>query len=579
MNISDLSVRVKQYVMLGILVAVVAVGMLFVRSATNSVSDAITVQTQALDRLEYLETTNKHFRTMSYWYTDLANSLSEEAELQAGDARDQLVLLLDRPVAITPAEAKVFKTKIAEISRLSLLALEEYAMENRDVGDGVMAQVRVHIADISKILDEHIVRVREQANKSAAIVADQTATTQQMTLFILIISMAIGAAMISLTEIVIMRPLNRVTGAINNLAHGDLDTEIPYAGRADEIGKMAGGLNVFKQNAVERQKLEAEAKSAEAAQRKKDEEERARREKQNQAERDREQLETDLKAKRAEKLRNLVQNFGTSIETTMSRIEEAAGTMGEQSRFMVSKADEASQQSAVVTATAEETNSNVGTMANAASTLSESANHVLEKITESRAISDEAVRKSEIGTQQVNSLADSTEDIANIVQLITDISSQTNLLALNATIEAARAGEAGRGFAVVASEVKNLANQTASATDEIAEKIGNMRSTTQETVASMHEVAKVIKQVGDLSIVIGETVDEQSTETNRMSQNVQDVAQGTAVVTENIADVRESNIQTQGAATKVLEVTDGLNGVLVNLKTDIDGFLEDVQTV
>lgn len=579
MTISDLSVRVKQYVMLGILIAVVAIGMLFVRSATDSVSDAITLQTQALDRLEYLETTNKHFRTMSYWYTDLANSLSEEAEQQAGDARDQLLSLLESPVAISSAEAQAFKDKIAEISHLSLLSLEEYAMENRDEGDDLMGQVRVHIADISNVLEGHIARIRDQANKSAKIVADQTATTQQLTLLILIISMAIGGAMIFLTEIVIMRPLNRVTGAINNLAHGDLDTEIPYAGRGDEIGKMAGGLNVFKQNAVERQKLEADAKAAEAAQRDKDEEERARQERQNQVEREREQQEADLKAKRAEKLRNLVQNFGTSIEATMSRIEEAAGTMGEQSRFMVSKADEASQQSAIVTATAEETNSNVGTMATAASTLSESANHVREKITESRAISDEAVRKSEIGTQQVNSLADSTEDIANIVQLITDISSQTNLLALNATIEAARAGEAGRGFAVVASEVKNLATQTVSATDEIAEKISNMRATTQETVASMHEVAKVIKQVGDLSVVIGETVDEQSTETSKMSLNVQDVAQGTAVVTENIADVRKGNVQTQGAATKVLEVTDGLNGVLASLKTDIDSFLEDVQTV
>lgn len=579
MAISDLSVRVKQYVMLGILIAVVVIGMLFVRSATDSVSDAIILQTQALDRLEYLETTNKQFTTMSYWYTDLANSLSEEAEQQAGAARDELLALLDHPIAITQAEADEFRTQIGEISSLSLLALEEYAMENRDQGDSVMGYVRVHIAAISKVLDGHMVSVRAQANTSATIVADQTATTQQLTLIILIIAMAIGGVMIFLTEVVIMRPLNRVTGAINSLARGNLDTEIPYAGRGDEVGKMADGLNIFKQNAVERQKLEADAKAAEALQRESEEQARARQEDHDRVEREREQQEADHKAKRAEKLRNLVENFGTGIEATMARIDEAAKTMGEQSRFMVSKADEASQQSAIVTATAEETNSNVGTMAIAASTLSDSANHVREKITESRAISDEAVRKSEIGTQQVNSLADSTEDIANIVQLITDISSQTNLLALNATIEAARAGEAGRGFAVVASEVKNLATQTVSATDEIAEKIGNMRSTTQETVASMHEVAKVIKQVGELSVVIGATVDEQSNETSKMSENVREVAQGTAVVTENIADVREGNVQTQGAATKVLEVTDGLNGVLASLKTDIDGFLEDVQAV
>lgn len=579
MSISDLSVRVKQYVMLGILIAVVAIGMLFVRSATDSVSEAINLQTQALDRLEYLETTNKHFTTMSYWYTDLANSLSEQAEQQAGAARDELLALLGEPIAITQSEADEFRTQIGEISNLSLLALEEYAMENRDQGDNVMARVRVHIASISDVLDGHITRVRDQANTSATIVANQTATTQQLTILILIIAMVIGAAMIFLTEMVIMRPLNRVTGAINNLAHGDLDTEIPYAGRADEIGKMASGLNVFKKNAIERQQLEADAKAAEVAQREADERERARLEIQDNIEREREQREAIEKAKRAEKLHNLVQSFGTRIEATMARIGDAAATMGQQSRFMVSTADEASQQSAIVTETAEETNTNVGMMASAAAALSDSANEVRQKISESRAISDEAVRKSELGTQQVNSLAESTEDIANIVQLITDISSQTNLLALNATIEAARAGEAGRGFAVVASEVKSLANQTVSATDEIAEKIGNMRATTRETVESMHEVAKVIKQVGELSVVIGATVDQQSAETNKMSENVREVAQGTTVVSENIADVREGNVQTQGAATKVLEVTDGLSGVLDSLKADIDAFLDDVQAV
>lgn len=579
MTISDLSVRVKQYVMLGVLMATVAVGMLFVRSATESVSDAISDQTEALGRLEYLESSNAQFNAMSYWYTDLANSLSEEAERQAGDARDKLLQLLERPVAISADEAEDFKVRIAKISDLSLLALEEYAMENRDQGDDYMGQVRENIAAISEILDGYIRQVREQANKSAVIVAEQTSTTKQLTLIILVVAMAIGAAMIFLTEIVIMRPLNHVTGAIHNLARGDLGTEIPYAGRADEIGKMAGGLNVFKKNAIERQQLEADAKAAEEAQRNADERERARLEEQDNIEREREQREAVQKAKRAEDLRNLVQNFGTGIEVTMARIGEAAATMGEQSRFMVATADEASQQSAIVTETAEETNANVGLMASAATALSESANAVRQKISESRAISDEAVRKSEMGTEQVNSLASSTEDIANIVQLITDISSQTNLLALNATIEAARAGEAGRGFAVVASEVKNLANQTVSATDEIAEKISNMRSTTQETVESMHEVAKVIRQVGELSVVIGTTVEEQSAETNKMSENVREVAQGTTVVTENIADVREGNVQTQGAATKVLEVTEGLSDILTSLKADIDTFLNDVQSV
>lgn len=579
MLVSNLSLRVKQYVLLGMLVAVVVSGMLFVRGSTGSVASAIENQSMAISRLEYLETTSKTFSTMSYWYTDLANSLSEEAELQAGEARDRLILLLDRPLAISASEAQGFKEKVSQISDASLIALEEYAMENRDQGDGQMAQVRANIAEVSTVLDTRMIEARNQVNASATIVAKQAARTQRLIIVILLVVILISLGMISLTEVVIMRPLNRITGAINQLSLGELETEIPFAERGDEIGKMAVGLDVFKQNAIERQKLEADAKAADMRQREQEENLRKQQQEKELIEKERAHAGLEAKERRAQRLHELVQSFGNRIETTMAQIEQAADTMGDQSQFMLSRAEEASQQSSIVTATAEETSSMVNSMAAAAENLSGSAIEVRQKISESRLISEEAVSKSKMGTEQVNSLATSTQDIANIVQMITDISSQTNLLALNATIEAARAGDAGRGFAVVASEVKNLATQTVSATDDIVSKIENMRMTTQETVDSMHEVAKVITQVGELSNVIGATVEEQAAETAQLSESVQEVARGTEVVTKNIVDVRESNSQTQGAAKRVRDVSEDLGGVLTQLKSDINAFLDDVQTI
>ena len=576
---SDLSLRVKQYALLGTLVAAVVLGVLFVRGATGNVSSAIMDQATALERLEYLENTSSTFSRMAYWYTDLANSLSDQALEESEWARDELVALLENSVAFTPQEVSSFKETVATIGELALTAMEHYALEERDLGDEQMEQVRAHIAEISATFAERTIEARAEANSSAAIVADETASTQQLTIIILIVAIIIAGAMIFLTELVVMRPLNLVTATIHRLSGGDLGVDIPFVGRKDEIGEMTDGLQVFKRNSIERQQLEVDAKQAEARQRQKDEEDRLHREARLQQEREREQAAAEEKERRAQQLTDLVKSFGDRIEASMQVIEKAASTMSDQSSFMVARANEACEQSMVVTETAKETNDKMSGMAIAASNLSEAAIDARQKIAQSQSISEDAVKRSHAGTEHVNSLAASTQDIANIVQLITDISNQTNLLALNATIEAARAGDAGKGFAVVASEVKNLANQTASATDEITDKIDNMRRTTEETVGSMHEVATVIQQVGELSTVIGAAIETQANETDVMSGNVSEAVRGTEVVTENIESVQLGTSETQAAATQVSEATDQLSNFLATLKNDIDTFLADVQRI
>ena len=576
---SDLSLRVKQYALLGILVATVVIGVLFVRGATGNISSAIIDQSRALERLEYLENTSSTFSRMSYWYTDLANSLSDQAVEESEWARDELLALLENPLALTTQEVASFRERVAAIGELALTATDHYALEERDEGDAQMEQVRAHIADISAVFAERTIEARAEANSSATIVAEETAGTQRLTILILVIAIVIAAAMIFLTELVVMRPLNMVTAAIHRLSGGDLEVDIPFAGRKDEIGDMTDGLQVFKRNSVERLELEEEAKRAEERQREKEQEDHLRREARLRQEREREHSAAEEKERRAQQLTDLVKSFGDSIEASMRVIGQAASTMSEQSGFMVARANEACEQSTVVTETAKETNNKMSGMAIAANNLSEAAIEARHKIAQSQSISEDAVRRSHAGTEHVNSLAASTQDIANIVQLITDISNQTNLLALNATIEAARAGEAGRGFAVVASEVKNLANQTASATDEITSKIENMRRATEETVGSMHDVATVIQQVGELSTVIGSAIEAQANETDVMSGNVQEAVRGTEIVTENIESVQQGTSETQAAATQVSSATEQLSECLATLKSDIDTFLSDVQRI
>jgi methyl-accepting chemotaxis protein len=177
----------------------------------------------------------------------------------------------------------------------------------------------------------------------------------------------------------------------------------------------------------------------------------------------------------------------------------------------------------------------------------------------------------------VQGLAEAAQRIGDVVKLISDIASQTNLLALKATIEAARAGEAGKGFAVVASEVKNLASQTAKATDEIAQQIAGIQIATGAAVAAIREIGKSIGEMTAVSATIASAVEEQSASTKEISRNVQQAAVGTQGVTSNVAGVTQAAASTGTAADGVLAASDELAKQADALHREIDRFLENIR--
>jgi methyl-accepting chemotaxis protein len=196
---------------------------------------------------------------------------------------------------------------------------------------------------------------------------------------------------------------------------------------------------------------------------------------------------------------------------------------------------------------------------------------------QSSAIAAKAVQQAEETKQVVNGLADSAQSIGQVVKLITDIASQTNLLALNATIEAARAGEAGKGFAVVASEVKNLANQTTRATDEIAQQVADIQTATGAAVASIETVGAVISEISQIGTAIAAAVDQQSAATLEISRNVQEAAKGTNEVAGNISGLSQAAGETGAAATQVLGSAGQLARQAEQLRAEVDQFLGDVK--
>jgi methyl-accepting chemotaxis protein len=175
-------------------------------------------------------------------------------------------------------------------------------------------------------------------------------------------------------------------------------------------------------------------------------------------------------------------------------------------------------------------------------------------------------------------LSSAAERIGTIVQLIQAIASQTNLLALNATIEAARAGDAGRGFAIVASEVKNLAAQTAQATEQISSQIATIQNATEETVGAIAQFGTTVKEIAEISNAIAAAVEQQGAATSEIARNVEQAASGTAAVTQEIGDVRAVAGQTDAGAEAALTAAAALQQQAASLKSNVDDFLQTIRT-
>jgi len=202
---------------------------------------------------------------------------------------------------------------------------------------------------------------------------------------------------------------------------------------------------------------------------------------------------------------------------------------------------------------------------------------ITQQVQESTSLITAAVDQVKLTNDQVHALAQAGDRIGNVVKLINDIASQTNLLALNATIEAARAGEAGKGFAVVASEVKSLANQTATATQDIADQIKSMQEVTQSSVNAIQGIVAIILKVRDSSAAITEAVEQQGRTTHSIAHNVQQAAVATTEVSSNITVVDQATQENGISATRVRHAAGALNRNAELLKRQVEHFLTEIR--
>jgi len=288
-------------------------------------------------------------------------------------------------------------------------------------------------------------------------------------------------------------------------------------------------------------------------------------------------LKTEAERQRHQQIESHIGEFEAASAQALGSAVAATNQLSSTAQSMKVTADQTSHQTTAVAAASEEASTNVQTVAAAAEELTASISEITRQVVEAAKVSNRALADAKRTDITVQGLADSAKKIGKVVELINDIASQTNLLALNATIEAARAGEAGKGFAVVASEVKNLANQTSRATEEIGKQISAMQVVTTDAVTAIRDIASTIAQINEISTAIASAVEEQSTSTNEIARNVQQAALGTREVSSNIDGVSQAASQTGQAATDVFNAAKQLTLATSTLNSNIEGFLNKVK--
>lgn len=344
-------------------------------------------------------------------------------------------------------------------------------------------------------------------------------------------------------------PIVKMTDTMRFLAQGDTRIDVPYQGRADEVGDMASAVQVFKDNMLETERLK------------------------------RAQEEADLRAIEEKKkaMRDMADDFEAKVGKIVESVAAASTEMNASSESLQALADDTSTRSSGVSAAAEETSTNVSTVASATDELSASIAEVTRQIADTVALAKEAETQAEGTNATVQTLNIAASKIGDVVSLIHEIAEQTNLLALNATIEAARAGEAGKGFAVVATEVKNLAGETAKATEEISSQIHEIQNVSRSAVDAIGAISSSIQKISHRIASVSAAAEEQSATTLEISRNVQEASRGTQDVSSNIVTVSESSAETRNMAGDVNIAARELSQQAESLRREINAFLSHVR--
>jgi methyl-accepting chemotaxis protein len=390
----------------------------------------------------------------------------------------------------------------------------------------------------------------EAANEATAV---ETAGLKQAlmmaTMGVILITIAGLIAFNLLVSRSVSRPIALVTGIMGRMAGGERAIDIPAMNRSDEVGKMYAALSSFKESLSQGDRL-AEQQQAEA----------------------------EARARRGDRMEAVCHSFDQTITDLLKGFEEVMGELRRSAETMSEAARQTETEAKAADTASVSAGSNVNSVAGATEELVASVGEISRQTERSSEIAARAAARASETDRQIQGLAEAAQRVGDVVKLITDIAEQTNLLALNATIAAARAGEAGKGFAVVASEVKNLANQTAHATEEIAQQIAAIQGETTTVVTAIQGISSIVGEINQIAAAIATAIEQQDSATREIARNVEGASSGTRSVSTSIGHVSEAATQTGEAAKAMLTAVAKLADRSAQVQGKVSSFLRDVRS-
>jgi methyl-accepting chemotaxis protein len=484
-----------------------------------------------------------------YLATDQATAAKHAAELESTNNRISATVSKWQG-DVTSSDAKKFSDFAVRISdyqefpsglaRIAVQDGAQAALAWAMVND--IPTIRDALADDLAKLNEIYTRNAEQIYTRINENIERTAALMSLLAGFAVLLAVIGAIIISRS---IAKPIARIAEVTEAVAAGNLDSEVPYGARKDEIGALARSIAVF-QRAMQRN---IELNKTVAA-------------------------EGERRSQRQQQMSTEITRFSGDVEATLAELGRIADEMLGAARQLSTAAADAAGKTTLAQAASNEASANVRDIASAADELAASVGEIDRQVAQSNTIASKAVADTARSNEAVQELNEAAQRIGDVIKLITDIAEQTNLLALNATIEAARAGEAGRGFAVVAGEVKALAGQTGRATEEIATQIAAMQHATARSIEAIAAIEQTINEIGDISAAIAAAVTEQGAATQEIARAVDVAAQRTVETADNVGQVGAATEDTHASANAVKAVADDLGRVAQRIRGEVDQFFD-----